>query len=94
VTNWHVGTEITGPTLLGSASLLRAGFARSELPFGTADRLVRESRWSAGVGLPIARQAAALDFSLQRAFRTSPGSTGRESAWLVGFGIKIRPTGL
>lgn len=88
--NWHVGAEVAGPRVLGSTLLLRAGYAKNELPFGVGANVVNESRISAGVGLPIAGDRAAFDFSLQRAARSLSGSNARENAWLLGAGIQIR----
>lgn len=90
--NVYAGAEVAGPRLRGYPVLVRAGVARNELPFGTpAGERVRESRLSAGLGLPIARDAASLDLSLQRANRTVVGGGARESAWLLGVGLQIRP---
>jgi hypothetical protein len=39
----------------------------------------------------VAGEDAALDLSVQRANRTLSGSGLKESAWLLGIGIQIRP---
>jgi hypothetical protein len=90
-TNWHAGAEVAGPRLRGVPVLVRAGMARSALPFGTAALAVRETRASAGLGVPIARESATLDLSLQRAVRTPSTGTAREQAWLLGIGLQVRP---
>lgn len=91
-TNWHAGAEVAGPKLRGSAMLLRVGFAKNQLPFGIDGRTVSESRLSGGLGLPIAFERASIDFSLQRANRSLSGSSAsKESAWMLGFGIQVRP---
>jgi opacity protein-like surface antigen len=92
-TNWHAGAEIAGPRFMGSVVQLRAGYAQGTLPFGADDRRVQESRITGGFGLPLARDFASLDFSVQRALRSLAGGAGRESAWLLGVGIQIRPGG-
>jgi len=92
-TNWHAGAEISGPRLLGSLVQLRAGYAKGTLPFGANERSVRESRITGGFGVPLARDFASVDLSVQRAMRSLGGSGGRESAWLLGFGVQIRPGG-
>ncbi len=90
--NLFAGAEVAGPPLRGVPMLLRAGFARNQLPFGTSTGAqVRETRWSTGVGLPVAREAASIDLSLQRASRSASGVAARESAWRFGFGLQIRP---
>ena len=90
-TNWHAGAEVAGPRLRGVPVLVRAGMARSALPFGTAALAVRETRASAGLGVPIARESATLDLSVQRAVRTPSTGAAREQAWLLGIGLQVRP---
>lgn len=90
-TSWHAGAEVAGPRLRGSPVLVRAGYARNALPFGVGSNVVNESRLSAGVGIPVAREQASVDFSIQRANRTLVGGGAKESAWLLGVGIQIRP---
>lgn len=90
--NWHAGAEVGGPRLLGAALLLRAGYAHNTLPFGINSRSVRESRITTGFGLPLAHDLVSFDFSLQRANRTLTGGA-KETAWLVGAGLQIRPSG-
>ncbi len=91
-TNWHVGAEVAGPKLRGTAMQLRLGYAKNQLPFGVDGRTVRESRISGGFGLPVAFERASIDMSLQRANRILQGSAAsKESAWMLGFGIQVRP---
>ncbi len=90
-TDWHAGAEVGGPRMRGLPILVRAGVARNALPFGVDRKLVNETRFTGGFGLPIAREAASLDLSVQRANRTLVGSNAKESAWLFGVGIQIRP---
>ncbi len=90
-TDWHAGAEVAGPHMRGLPVLIRAGFARNQLPFGLGSNVVKETRLSTGVGLPVARDQAVIDLSLQRASRTLSGSNARESAWLLGVGLQIRP---
>jgi hypothetical protein len=71
--------------------LVRAGYARNALPFGIVGQTARENRFSAGLGVPVAGEDATLDLSVQRASRTMSGSAFKESAWLLGIGIQIRP---
>jgi len=90
--NVFAGAEVAGPRMRGVPVLLRAGYARNQLPFATAGGAqVRETRWSTGVGLPLAREAASIDLSLQRASRSASGQAASESAWLFGIGLQIRP---
>lgn len=90
--NYFGGAEVAGPRLRGVPIYLRAGYARNQLPFSvTGGGRVEETRVSGGFGIPLAREAAAIDFSVQRANRTLAGSTTREGAWLLGVGIQVRP---
>lgn len=90
-TNWHLGAETAGPRMRGLPVLIRAGYAKNQLPFGISSNVVNETRLSAGFGLPVAREQATIDFSLQRANRTLVGGGAKESAWLLGVGLQIRP---
>lgn len=89
--NWHAGAEVAGPRFRGLPLLVRAGYARNALPFGTLGQTAKENRLSAGLGVPVAGEDATLDLSVQRANRTMSGSGFKESAWLLGIGIQIRP---
>jgi len=90
-TNYHAGAELVGPKLRGLPTLVRVGYANNQLPFGVDGKMVAESRVTGGVGIPVARDFATLDLSLQRANRTLSGGGAKESAWLLGVGIQIRP---
>ncbi len=90
-TNWHAGAETAGPRWRGLPLLIRAGYARNNLPFGVAGSVVDETRLTAGLGVPVAREQASIDFSVQRANRTLVGGGVRESAWMLGVGLQIRP---
>lgn len=90
-TNWHAGAESAGPKWRGLPLLVRAGYARNNLPFGVGGNVVNESRLTAGLGVPIAREQASIDFSVQRANRTLVNGGAKESAWMLGVGVQIRP---
>lgn len=89
--NWHVGGEFSGPRVGGTSTLFRAGYAKNELPFGIGSDVAKESRMSVGLGIPFARDLAAADFSFQRVSRSLMSNGSRETAWLLGVGIQIRP---
>jgi len=89
--NWHAGAEVAGPRFRGFPLLLRGGMARNELPFVLPGQTARENRLSAGIGLPVAGEDAVIDLSVQRATRSMSASTTKESAWLLGIGVQIRP---
>jgi hypothetical protein len=90
-TNYHAGAELVGPKIRGYPLMLRVGYANNQLPFGVDGKTVAESRVTGGVGVPLARDFATIDLSLQRANRTLTGGAAKESAWLLGVGIQIRP---
>jgi hypothetical protein len=90
-TDWNVGAEVSGPRMRGAASMVRAGFAHNALPFGLSGSVVNETRFTAGLGLPLSREAAVLDLSVQRANRTLVTGSAKESAWMLGIGMQIRP---
>ena len=85
------GGETEGPQIRGVPLLVRAGLARNALPFGVDGKWVTEQRYSAGVGVPVARDQASIDFSAQWANRTLGGGGAKETAWLLGVGVQIRP---
>lgn len=91
VTNYYGGAELAGPRFRGIPVLMRAGYARNQLPFSIGAAVVKESRFSGGLGIPVARDNASLDLSIQRANRSMAGSTAREAAWLLGIGMQVRP---
>ena len=90
-TNIRAGAEVAGPKLRGSPVLLRVGFAKNQLPFGANSQKVKESRITGGLGLPIKPDFATVDISVQRANRTMSGGAIKEGAWMLGFGLQIRP---
>jgi hypothetical protein len=93
-TNWSVGTELEGSKVRGAPILYRLGLGHNTLPFGINGAIVTEQKFAAGATLPItnlSREQAAIDFSVQRAFRKLPGSPVNERAWLLGIGFQIRP---
>lgn len=91
VTNYYGGAELAGPRFRGIPVLVRAGYARNQLPFSIGAAVVKESRFSGGLGIPVARDNASLDLSIQRANRSMAGSTAREAAWMLGIGMQVRP---
>ncbi len=89
--NVRAGLEVQGPQFRGAPILLRGGYARNALPFSVTADQVKETRYALGLGLPVAQEAASLDFSLQRANRVLGNAGTKESAWLLGIGLQIRP---
>jgi hypothetical protein len=89
---WDIGggAELNGPRLLGGQSQVRLGGYRRTLPFSAGGSEVRETAFSAGLGVPFAGGRAAFDFALQRAQRSASVAT-RERAWTLSIGLAVRP---
>jgi hypothetical protein len=84
------GAEVLGPRFGGSAVLVRLGARRRDLPFALNGGAIHETVIGGGLGIPVSRERAALDWSLERAARSGDGLSARERAWLVGFGFTLR----
>jgi len=84
------GAETRGPRWFGYDIPVRAGARFRTLPYGTPDGgKVRETGISAGFGLPLARNRASADFTVERDLRRGSQSF-RERAWTLSFGFLIR----
>jgi hypothetical protein len=94
------GAELLGPRFAGATTLLRAGFRRRDLPFGFGGVQPAETIVSGGLGIPIGRDRAYVDLSVDRASRSATGAITsgggstpadvRERAWTIGFGFAFR----
>jgi hypothetical protein len=85
-----VGGELSGPRLLQRIVVLRAGARFRTLPFASNGEKVSERSFTAGFGVPLTRDRAAFDFSLQRASRSAPGSI-KETGYILSFGLRVSP---
>jgi hypothetical protein len=97
------GADVLGPRFGRRTVVLRAGARHRTLPFGAAGQKVDETSFSAGLGIPVAIDRAALDVTLVRASRnpqgriTASGPAGpvaadvSETAYTLSFGIRVRP---
>jgi hypothetical protein len=85
-----VGIEATGPRILQRIITLRAGGRFRTLPFGFNGEKVSETSFMAGLGAPLARNRASLDFSIQRANRTTAGDVD-ERGIILSFGLRVSP---
>lgn len=85
-----VGAELRGPAIFGTQWPLRVGYRRRTLPFLVEDTAVRENSFSLGAGIPVSRGASRIDFGVQRANRSAVAGV-TEHAWIVSFGIMVRP---
>jgi hypothetical protein len=84
------GIEATGPRILQRIITLRAGGRFRTLPFGFNGEKVSEASFMAGFGAPLARNRASLDFSIQRANRTTAGDVD-ERGIILSFGLRVSP---
>ncbi|MFN2636230.1 MAG: hypothetical protein ABR585_04330, partial [Gemmatimonadaceae bacterium] len=84
-----VGGEATGPRFIQRVLTLRAGARRRTLPFGFAGDKVSETDFMLGLGAPLTRDRANIDFALQRAMRTA-GSVN-ERGYILSFGLRVSP---
>jgi len=93
---YAVGADVAGPRIAERLVTLRAGARSRTLPFGVGGFAVRETAFTAGFGALLAADRAALDFSAQRARRTSDfrsptGAEASETAWTLSVGLTVRP---
>ena len=85
-----LGAETKGPRWFNYDIPVRAGARFRTLPFGTPEGgKVRETGISAGFGLPLARNRASADFTVERDTRSGPQNL-RERAWTLSFGFLVR----
>ena len=83
------GADVNGPTLGSSAIALRGGVRWRTLPFSLDANPVKETTFSGGFALPIARNRVELAMGAMRAARTGTGAT--ETGWTLSTGFSIRP---
>lgn len=96
-----VGADVLGPRFAGRSVQLRAGARRRTLPFSVRPILagggfgtsasVKESSYSLGAGMLLARGRAALDVAGIHASRSSAATATKESAWTLSVGVTVRP---
>src|SRR3954468_20068351 len=84
-----IGAEVSGPRLIQRIIALRAGVRFRTLPFGYNGEKVSESSIAAGLGVPLSRDRAAFDFSVQRANRSAADI--KERGFILSFGLRVSP---
>jgi hypothetical protein len=87
--DYSFGGEASGPRVLQRVVVMRAGARFRTLPFGFNGQKVSESSFMGGIGVPLARDRAAFDFSIQRAARSA--STIKERGLILSFGLRVTP---
>ncbi len=90
-TNWSLGAEFVGGSIRRFPVFWRVGYARRDLPFLLRDEPVSERALHAGLGIPLAGEAAVVDFAVQRSQRRVTGDAASEDAWSLTAGLTIRP---
>jgi hypothetical protein len=84
------GAEVSGPRVMQRLITLRAGARFRTLPFGFNGQKVSETSVMGGLGVPLARDRAALDFTVQRAGRSAGGNI-TERGFILSFGLRVTP---
>ena len=88
--DYSVGAEATGPRVMQRIITVRAGARSRTLPFGFNGQKVSETSFMAGLGVPLARDRAGLDFTLHRAARSAAGDI-KERGIILSFGLRVSP---
>lgn len=89
--DWGIGAEVRAPSLFGQEIPVRLGYRHRILPFEAAGQVVRETDYSAGIGIPISRGRSRVDFSLTRSNRAANIPDVSEHAWILSAGFFVRP---
>jgi hypothetical protein len=84
-----IGIEATGPRLLQRVIALRLGGRFRTLPFGYNGEKVTEHSFTAGLGVPLARDRAGFDFAFQHASRSAADID--ERGFILSFGLRVSP---
>ncbi|MEA2763203.1 MAG: hypothetical protein QOD47_2487 [Gemmatimonadaceae bacterium] len=87
--DYSLGAEASGPRVMQRLVVMRAGARVRTLPFGFNGQKVSETSLMAGLGIPLARDRAAFDFTLQHAARSASGVS--ERGLILSFGLRVTP---
>jgi len=87
--DYSVGGEASGPRVMQRIITLRAGARLRTLPFGFNGQKVSETSFMGGLGVPLARDRAAFDFTFQHANRSASGI--KERGVILSFGLRVTP---
>lgn len=95
VDTWEAGggVESLGPRVMSRQTVLRIGARYRTLPFTADGNEVKELSFAGGLGAQFFRNRATFDVSLERAARTTTGTTSdaRERSYILSFGLRVRP---
>jgi hypothetical protein len=87
--DYSVGGEASGPRVMQRLIVMRAGARFRTLPFGFNGEKVSETSFMGGLGVPLARDRAAFDFTVQHASRSTTGV--KERGLILSFGLRVSP---
>jgi hypothetical protein len=87
--DYSLGGEASGPRVMQRIIVMRAGARVRTLPFGFNGQKVSETSFMGGFGVPLARDRAALDFTVQHASRSATGVS--ERGLILSFGLRVSP---
>jgi hypothetical protein len=88
--DYSVGAEASGPRVMQRIIAMRVGARFRALPFGFNGQKVSETSLMGGLGVPLARDRAAFDFTIQRAARSAGGDI-KERGFILSFGLRVSP---
>ncbi len=88
--DYSVGAEASGPRVMQRIIVMRGGARFRTLPFGFNGQKVSETSFMGGLGVPLARDRAAFDFTVQRAGRSAGGAI-KERGLILSFGLRVTP---
>ena len=84
-----IGAEASGPRLISRVITVRVGARFRTLPFAYNGEKVAENAFAFGLGVPLTRERATLDLSLQRASRSAADI--EERGFILSFGLRVSP---
>jgi hypothetical protein len=87
--DYSLGGEASGPRVMQRIVVMRAGARVRTLPFGFNGQKVSETSFMGGLGVPLARDRAAFDFTVQHASRSATGVS--ERGLILSFGLRVSP---
>lgn len=88
--DYSLGAEATGPRVMQRLISVRLGARSRTLPFGFNGQKVSETSFMGGLGIPLTRDRAGLDFALQHASRSAGGNI-KERGIILSFGLRVSP---